>query len=66
MVRYVAAVFSTNIAKVTFFFFFIFKFYIIVLVLPNIKMNLPQVTFYHGKFEENVVFITVPNKDTPK
>ena len=24
-------------------FYFIFKFYIIVLVLPNIKMNLPQV-----------------------
>ena len=26
-----------------FLFYFIFKFYIIVLVLPNIKMNLPQV-----------------------
>ena len=26
-----------------FFFFFIFKLYIIVLVLPNIKMNPPQV-----------------------
>ena len=26
-----------------FFFYFIFKLYIIVLVLPNIKMNLPQV-----------------------
>lgn len=38
VVRYVAAVFSTNIAKVT---------------------------FYHGKFEENILFITVPNKDTP-
>ena len=27
----------------TYFYFFIFKLYIIVLVLPNIKMNLPQV-----------------------
>ena len=29
----------------TFFFYFIFKLYIIVLVLPNIKMNPPQVIF---------------------
>ena len=29
-------------------FYFIFKFYIIVLVLPNIKMNPPQVGFRVG------------------
>ena len=33
---------KTQILWDTLFFFFIFKFYIIVLVLPNIKMNLPQ------------------------
>ena len=31
------------IEHIFFFFYFIFKLYIIVLVLPNIKMNLPQV-----------------------
>ena len=37
-----------NRADVSFFFvvFFFFKFYIIVLVLPNIKMNPPQVYMY--------------------
>ena len=33
----------TNIDSIFFFFFLIFKFYIIVLVLPNTKMNPPQV-----------------------
>ena len=31
-----------------------------------LSTNIAKVTFYHGKFEENIVFITVPNKDTPK
>ena len=38
------------------FFFFFFKLYIIVLVLPNIKMNLPQVykegSYFNLKGEE--------------
>ena len=34
---------ALDILEVFFFFFFIFKLYIIVLVLPNIKMNPPQV-----------------------
>ena len=33
----------TPIQNVFFLFYFIFKLYIIVVVLPNIKMNLPQV-----------------------
>ena len=34
-----------------FFFYFIFKLYIIVLVLPNIKMNPPQVYMWIDAFE---------------
>ena len=33
----------TYVVVALFFFYFIFKLYIIVLVLPNIKMNPPQV-----------------------
>ena len=37
-------IFCTTVSQVTlFFFYFIFKLYITVLVLPNIKMNPPQV-----------------------
>ena len=35
--------------KILFFFYFIFKLYIIVLVLPNIKMNPPQVYMCQDK-----------------
>ena len=44
-------IFCTTVSQVTlFFFYFIFKLYITVLVLPNIKMNPPQV--WGGRREE--------------
>ena len=35
----------TNLDSIFFLFYFIFKLYIIVLVLPNIKMNPPQIAY---------------------
>ena len=42
MLESVLPMFSSK-SFILFYFYFIFKLYIIVLVLPNIKMNLPQV-----------------------
>ena len=42
-VQNVAAIFMEQNWKFFFLFYFIFKLYITVLVLPNIKMNPPQV-----------------------